>query len=35
VAVDTNGRIAMPFNSEGMYRACRSADGTDLILIYK
>jgi beta-aspartyl-peptidase (threonine type) len=27
VAVDTNGRIAMPFNSEGMYRACRSADG--------
>jgi beta-aspartyl-peptidase (threonine type) len=34
VAVDTNGRIAMPFNSEGMYRACRSADGTDLILIY-
>jgi beta-aspartyl-peptidase (threonine type) len=35
VAVDTNGRIAMPFNSEGMYRACRSADGTDVILIYK
>jgi beta-aspartyl-peptidase (threonine type) len=35
VAVDTNGRIAMPFNSEGMYRACRSSDGTDLILIYK
>ncbi len=34
-AVDTKGRIAMPFNSEGMYRACRSADGTDLILIYK
>ncbi|MBL7692743.1 MAG: isoaspartyl peptidase/L-asparaginase [Flavipsychrobacter sp.] len=35
VAVDRMGQIAMPFNSEGMYRACRSADGTDAVLIYK
>jgi len=35
VAVDSMGHIAMPFNSEGMYRACRSADGTDAVLIYK
>ncbi|HET8691769.1 MAG TPA: isoaspartyl peptidase/L-asparaginase, partial [Steroidobacteraceae bacterium] len=27
VAVDRQGRIVMPFNSEGMYRACRDAAG--------
>lgn len=27
VAVDRQGRIVMPFNSEGMYRACRDATG--------
>lgn len=35
IAVDTNGAIAMPFNTEGMYRACRSSDGTQVVAIYK
>ena len=35
VAVDGAGAIAMPFNSEGMYRACRSSGGQDEIRIYK
>lgn len=34
VAVDSLGNIAMPFNSEGMYRACRNSDGHEEILIY-
>src|SRR5690606_31182565 len=35
VAVDAAGAITMPFNSEGMYRACRSGDGREEVLIYK
>jgi beta-aspartyl-peptidase (threonine type) len=35
VAVDAAGNITMPFNSEGMYRACRSSDGRPQIAIYK
>jgi len=35
VAVDAAGNISMPFNSEGMYRACRSSDGREEVLIYK
>jgi beta-aspartyl-peptidase (threonine type) len=35
VAIDAQGNIAMPFNSEGMYRASRHADGTEVIRIYK
>jgi len=35
VAVDKAGNIEMPFNSEGMYRACRSGSGAPLVLIYK
>lgn len=35
VAVDTMGNIAMPFNSEGMYRASRSAAGAAQVAIYK
>lgn len=35
VAVDAFGNIAMPFNSEGMYRACRSTANGEEILIYK
>lgn len=35
VAVDTMGNIAMPFNTEGMYRACKSSEGTEEIAIYK
>lgn len=35
IAVDKDGNIAMPFNSEGMYRACRSSNGIDKMLIYR
>lgn len=35
IAVDTNGNIAMPFNTEGMYRACIDTQGNKEILIYK
>lgn len=29
IAVDAKGNITMPFNTEGMYRACRSSVATD------
>jgi L-asparaginase / beta-aspartyl-peptidase len=35
VALDRNGNIAMPFNSEGMYRGYIKDNGTSEILIYK
>ena len=35
IAVDTKGNIAMPFNTEGMYRASKSSDGKEAVLIYK
>ena len=35
IAVDTQGNIAMPFNTEGMYRASRSSNGDEEISIYK
>jgi len=35
IAVDTNGDIAMPFNTEGMYRASKSSSGKEEISIYK
>ena len=35
VAVDTKGNIAMPFNTEGMYRASKSSNGSEEISIYK
>jgi beta-aspartyl-peptidase (threonine type) len=35
VAVDRRGNIAMPFNSEGMFRACIRADGRRLVKIYR
>ncbi|SFZ90713.1 beta-aspartyl-peptidase (threonine type) [Flaviramulus basaltis] len=35
IAVDAKGNIAMPFNTEGMYRACKSSKGTEEISIYK
>lgn len=35
IAVDAKGNIVMPFNTEGMYRACKSSDGTEAVLIYK
>lgn len=35
IALDRSGNIAMPFNSEGMYRGYIKADGKSEILIYK
>ncbi|MCY1378045.1 Isoaspartyl peptidase [compost metagenome] len=35
ISVDKNGNIAMPFNSEGMYRASIDTDGKVFIGIYK
>lgn len=35
IAVDTYGNVAMPFNTEGMYRAMMTSDGQKLISIYK
>lgn len=34
IAVDAKGNIAMPFNTEGMYRGCKNSEGLDEILIY-
>jgi beta-aspartyl-peptidase (threonine type) len=35
IAVDAKGNITMPFNTEGMYRAYKTSDGKEDILIYK
>jgi beta-aspartyl-peptidase (threonine type) len=35
IALDRNGNIAMPFNTEGMYRAAITKDGEIEIYIYK
>ncbi|MFT7331082.1 MAG: beta-aspartyl-peptidase (threonine type), partial [Roseivirga sp.] len=35
IAVDTQGNIAMPFNTEGMYRASKSSNGIEEVSIYK
>jgi beta-aspartyl-peptidase (threonine type) len=35
IAVDAQGNIAMPFNTEGMYRASKSSNGTEELSIYK
>lgn len=35
IAVDSEGRIAMPFNCEGMYRGCITADDAARTLIYR
>jgi beta-aspartyl-peptidase (threonine type) len=35
IAVDTQGNIAMPFNTEGMYRASKSSNGMEEVSIYK
>lgn len=34
IAVDTKGNMAMPFNTEGMYRACQNSAGKKEIAIY-
>ena len=35
IAVDSKGNISMPFNTEGMYRACKTSEGREEVLIYK
>jgi beta-aspartyl-peptidase (threonine type) len=35
IALDRNGNVAMPFNSEGMYRGFVKADGKIEVAIYK
>lgn len=35
IAVDSSGNIAMPFNTEGMYRASKTSHGVEEISIYK
>lgn len=35
IAVDAQGNIAMSFNTEGMYRACKSSNGVEEVAIYK
>jgi L-asparaginase / beta-aspartyl-peptidase len=35
IAVDKNGNITMPFNTEGMYRGYIKADGKEVVNIYK
>jgi beta-aspartyl-peptidase (threonine type) len=35
IAVNAKGDIAMPFNTEGMYRGCRDSEGKKEVLIYK
>ena len=35
IAVDKHGNIAMPFNTEGMYRASKSSMGPEVVSIYK
>ncbi len=34
IAVDAQGNIAMPFNTEGMYRGIKTSEGEDDVLIY-
>lgn len=35
IAVDAKGNVAMPFNTEGMYRASKSSTGEEVVAIYK
>jgi beta-aspartyl-peptidase (threonine type) len=35
IAVDRDGNIAMPFNTEGMYRGHVGPDGKIVVQIYK
>jgi beta-aspartyl-peptidase (threonine type) len=34
IAVDHRGNVAMPFNSEGMYRACVARNGKKTVAIF-
>lgn len=35
IAIDSQGNIAMPFNTEGMYRAFKTSNGNEGVFIYK
>ena len=35
IAIDANGTIAMPFNTEGMYRGFKTSSGQEATAIYK
>ncbi len=35
IALDAKGNIELPFNSEGMYRACVNTTGEIFVAIYK
>ncbi len=35
IAIDTKGNIAMPFNSEGMYRGCITTEGKVIVEIFR
>ena len=35
IAIDAQGNIAMPFNTEGMYRALKTSKGEEKVSIYK
>jgi len=35
IAINKNGEVAMPFNTEGMYRGTVTADGKITVEIYK
>ena len=35
IAVDAKGNLALPFNTEGMYRAYKSSNGLEEVAIYK
>lgn len=35
IAIDSKGNIAMPFNTEGMYRAFKTSKGEEQVSIYK
>jgi beta-aspartyl-peptidase (threonine type) len=35
IAIDAKGNIAMPFNTEGMYRGSIDVNGSKTVLIYK
>jgi L-asparaginase / beta-aspartyl-peptidase len=35
IAIDRQGNIALPFNTDGMYRGCVKIDGASFVAIYK
>ncbi len=35
IAVDAKGNVALPFNTEGMYRGFKTSEGEDVVMIYR